>query len=672
MRIAAMPLVPAGDTENLPYQTEANDTLPTTDGDPIADGGDNAETLLREYGEPTPAEDTGNQMAPFARLPLERRHAPMVEPAADADLEEPFTRDMASEPAAEKITPLIQPEDPLADVIPSILSRSTVAADSTAPSSASGADDVAVDPRPSSRRRPGLTEAESPAIAAESEPPAATDISENEAARAPIIGGTNTPAVTAVAAVQGSLIGVRTVGSPSVIVGRAADFTVFAGNQGTADAKNVEVTIRYPQWAEIVTVKAADGATQIVPTENGGEVVWQIDNLAGGTEQSVKIELIPRRSEAFNLGVTWKAEPVIAGAQIEVLEPKLELAVQGPQDVRFGERKVYTIDIKNPGSAPAENVRISLLPLNGGDTPVATTDLGDLAPGASDSLEIEMTARTAGNSLIRVLAEADGNLSTVASQMVQVRRAQLELAARGPELKYAGGTADYSATLRNIGDATADDVTAQVSLPAGSELRGSKSENGSEGVHDADEDIVRWNLGSVPAGETRELGVQLALEAEGPKELPFSARAATDLIATDTVVTNVRAAADLKLVVNDAAGPSAVGDDVTYDIEVLNRGAKAAEDVRLVIFFSNGIEPVSAAGGEHRIAVGQVVFEPIPRIAAGQTIRLKVTARAELAGNHTCRTQLECKAADTRLAVDETTQFYEVSRTANAGLGESR
>ena len=56
---------------------------------------------------------------------------------------------------------------------------------------------------------------------------------------------------------------------------------------------------------------------------------------------------------------------------------------------------------------------------------------------------------------------------------------------------------------------------------------------------------------------------------------------ALDLIAGDTFVTRVKALADLKLVVNDPPGPTALGNEATYEILVVNRGTKAAHHVQV-------------------------------------------------------------------------------------------
>ena len=78
------------------------------------------------------------------------------------------------------------------------------------------------------------------------------------------------------------------------------------------------------------------------------------------------LDLIPRGNRPLDLGVTWTFSPAQSVTQIQVQEPKLQLSVVGPQDVLFGETKVYTITVSNPGTGDAENVVLNLLAAGAG------------------------------------------------------------------------------------------------------------------------------------------------------------------------------------------------------------------------------------------------------------------------------------------------------------------
>jgi hypothetical protein len=85
-------------------------------------------------------------------------------------------------------------------------------------------------------------------------------------------------------------------------------------------------------------------------------------------------------------------------------------------------------------------------------------------------------------------------------------------------------------------------------------------------------------------------------------------------------------------------------------------------------------------GGRAEIGIGQVVFHPVSRIAAGQELVFRITAKADSSGNHTFRTEVVCTSPETRLAAQETTNFYggvprgpsQQNRTSEANLAPPR
>ena len=123
--------------------------------------------------------------------------------------------------------------------------------------------------------------------------------------------------------------------------------------------------------------------------------------------------------------------------------------------------------------------------------------------------------------------------------------------------------------------------------------------------------------------------------------------------------TQVAAITDLKLFVNDPIAPAPVGGEVVYELTLTNRGSKAASNVKVVAQFSEGIEPVRGEGQPARVIPGQTLFEPIGRIGAGETVRLKVIAQAAAAGTHRFRVEVRSDDSEVRLVQEESTQYLE-------------
>ena len=454
-------------------------------------------------------------------------------------------------------------------------------------------------------------------------------------------------------------IQVVAMGPKSIIVGKPATFEIRVKNPSTGSvgrfdgmAHDVVLRMNVPDAINIRASETSDGSVSTQARPDGGqEVVWEIEELAAGREESLRLILLPRSAVVFDFAVDWSQRPQNSTAAIEVQVPRLEMAISGPADVNFGETRVYAIEISNPGSGPAEGVEIRLGPGSANQEPKT---LGTLAAGARQKLEVEMTARDAGVMEISATATAAGGLEVVSRKQVKVRRAELEVEATGPKLKFAGTAATYRISVSNAGNAVARSVVATALLPKRAEYLGGIA------TAEAATERVRWTIGELLPGAQRTFEMRCQLIAEGSHPLSIRIEDANELTATHAFTTRVEAVADLKLVLNDPQGPEPVGDDVKYEIQVVNRGSKEATNVQVRAYFSEGIEPTRVAGhpGEVVAEEGEVRFQPIRSIGPGQTVTLTVTARAFEAGNLRFRVELEADDPDTRLVGEESTRFF--------------
>ncbi len=171
--------------------------------------------------------------------------------------------------------------------------------------------------------------------------------------------------------------------------------------------------------------------------------------------------------------------------------------------------------------------------------------------------------------------------------------------------------------VRNPGNATAENVALAAMLPVGAKYISSTG-----GQFISDQNKVAWNMASLAAGTEQELEVRCVLSTPGENRLQVVGTAGGDLSDSAAASTSVEALADLKLDVSDPQGPIPVGDEVTYEIHLRNRGTKAAENVDVAGYFSQGIEPVAAQGSTYHLSPGQVVFHPIASIAPGTEVAL--------------------------------------------------
>jgi uncharacterized repeat protein (TIGR01451 family) len=457
---------------------------------------------------------------------------------------------------------------------------------------------------------------------------------------------------------QSPLVVVETTGPRKISINKQASFTITVRNSGGIAANDVVVKIKVPEWCEVAQADATAGSAR--PNSSNSSqadepLLWRIRRLDANTTDRLTLQIIPRKSRPFDLGVSWTFAPPVSQTLVEVQEPKLLMAISGPDEVRYGETKIYKLTLSNPGTGDAEGVEIVLAPIDQRHSRESVHRIGNLKSGGAKVIEVELTARQAGTLSVKASATADGGLRSEVAHDVLVRRADLRVHVSAPRTKYAGTVATYSVRVTNPGNASAQNVEVSVVLPRGA----SYVSNTGAGQPTSDRSKVIWVFNSLRAGAREEFEVKCALMTPGTNRLHVAARADDDLTDSLAASTDVEALADLELDVTDPQGPIAVGEEMEYIVRIRNRGTKAAEGIELLCFFSAGIEPTSVEGTTgHKLGPGEVTFDTIARLGAGRDIVLKIRARADKAGNHIFRAQVACESIDTKLAAEETTRFF--------------
>lgn len=450
-------------------------------------------------------------------------------------------------------------------------------------------------------------------------------------------------------------------GPKQILIGRESVYRIRLQNNSDVPAEGIVATVRIPAGADVVNATGTQGMVQqSQDATTKGQLQWQIGRLDRHAGETLELRLVPHESRPLELGVTWTVAPVGERAVVEVQEPKLQIDVAGPNEVYYDKSQVFKLTISNPGTGPAENVHIELSPPGGkkeNDAKEAPQShaLGDLPAGASQTVEVELTAREAGKLFVKATATAEGGLTCNAAKEVFCRKPELEVDWRGPATKYAGTQATYFLRVRNPGTAPAEDVTVRAALPDGAEFT-----SASDGQNfDPKLREVSWHVGTLRPGDDNYMELKCVLKNAGNNQLKITAATATgSLTDTKTAATNVVALADLKLDVVDPTGPVAVGSPAFYEIHIRNRGASAAKDVNVMGFFSEGIEPEQAEGAMYTVADGRVSFRTINELPAGRDLVLRIRAHAVSPGTHIFRAEVLCRDLDIKLAAEDTTRFY--------------
>ena len=462
---------------------------------------------------------------------------------------------------------------------------------------------------------------------------------------------------------ESPVITVRTVGPRQITVGRESTYEVNLQNSSNSPADEVVVTIDLPLWAEVLEATTSKGTASPTTTDQTRRLEWEMARLEGNGREKLALRIVPRESRPFDLAVRWGYKPGVSQAMIEVREPKLEMHLHGPRDVLYGKSEVYRLELTNTGTGEADGVEIALTPLGTDDKLPAKHKIGTLAPGEKKLIEVELTARQAGSLTVKVDAFGTGGVKAHLSEIISVRRPMLTVDIEAPDIRYVGTEAVLLVRVANPGTAAAMNLVVTAAIPPGAEYVSSQG----NGKLSPDQRKVVWMQDSLAVGAEETFQLTCNLTMAGSSRLEVLSTAEGDVSASLDTTIRVESIADLKLDVSDPTGPVPVGSETMYQVRVENRGTKSADKVEVMAYFSQGIEPMSVEGGKHKIGPGQVIFDVIPSLAAGQHVTFKIKAKAGKAGNHICRVEVNCTPSGIRLASEETTHFYGTTRVSQNG-----
>lgn len=447
------------------------------------------------------------------------------------------------------------------------------------------------------------------------------------------------------------------LGPKSVLVGREANYQIKVHNNGRMTSDGLISKVRVPDSVQIVDATVSHGMTQ-----RDGElsIEWKVNGLNAGETAILDLKLMPKTGGQINLETTFQTALVVKQAVVQIKEPKLEITVECPSEVLLHETNVYRIRVSNPGTGPAEKLILRLLPPGENSKELESQQIELLPAGKTEVFEVELAASQFGKQKIVVSAEAEGGLEARAERQVLVRHADLQVDVRGPVETYAGTVATYFFRVRNEGDAEANHVEITANIPKDCRLV-----KASEGHRDAKETSVVWDVRRLKPGEDYVMELHCLLNDSGDKTITLVAKTnGKDPKTSAKFITKVIAIADLKLEVSDPKGPVAIGEEAKYEVRILNRGTSAAKDVQIVGLFSEGIEPIACEGIGHTISNGRVSIKTIESLAAGSEIVFTIRAKASRAGSHVFRAEVLCSELDTKLAMEETTRFFEMGMSS--------
>ncbi len=204
-----------------------------------------------------------------------------------------------------------------------------------------------------------------------------------------------------------------------------------------------------------------------------------------------------------------------------------------------------------------------------------------------------------------------------------LRAPALALTCEAPAEVTLGRPVEVCLTVRNTGDARADQVTVSLPIPEGAVYAGPVV-----GSNPAARRMI-WRIPGLAPGAARQICAEFS--APDPADLTFASTAEGGAAASAATqcVTRVSGIPAVLFEVIDVADPIEVGQQNTYELNVLNQGSSPLTSVRLVCTLEDTQEFVTAGGATTVEAKGRtLVFAPLPVLAPKATAGWQVVVKA--------------------------------------------
>jgi uncharacterized repeat protein (TIGR01451 family) len=403
-----------------------------------------------------------------------------------------------------------------------------------------------------------------------------------------------------------------------------------------ADMMTEFIVTPYAHVGEVVlNVYLSDKATFVraepPPTSvSGRKLTWTWFELADGDVQNIKIWMRPTGQGTLRTCYTVHALPM-GCVSFEVGSPSLALEKSGPATAGVGEPIPYNIVVRNTGNQAADNVVItdevpSGMAHQSGQNQISMP-VGTVGPGESKTTTVTLSANQAGNYINRATASSSNAGSVSATAPTRVIKPSVKISKNGPPQQFLGKDANYRITVSNNGDTPLNGVTVTDNAPNNARITsaGGAQVSGSQ---------ASWSVGTLGAGQSRSFDLALTALAAGTTVNSASVQTAEGVSDQAQAQTVWRGFPAVLIELVDDPDPLRVGETSTYTLKVTNQGTAPDHNVKAVLRFPSGIQPISGSGTTPvQVNGGQVTLGILSHIDPKQVATWTVQAKAVAIGD---------------------------------------
>ena len=328
-------------------------------------------------------------------------------------------------------------------------------------------------------------------------------------------------------------------------------------------------------------------------------------------------------------GTGKPGEKALEGPQ----QPTLVIQKFAPGEIQVGKPAKFVLQVKNSGAQAADNVTIhdeipqgtqlvSTSPASTADGSRLTWQLGKLSPGEDRTIEMQIMPKSEGD----IGSVATVTYSAQASVKTHCTMPQLAIRMTAPSEVMIGKQQHVKIEIRNPGSGDATGVMLFENVPPN--------------VKHAAGPTLEFEIGTLRAGESRELDLVLNAEKAGKVTNTLTARAQGNLQVQQQVDFEVIAPA-LTVAVQ---GPERryLERAATYEVSVENPGTAAAHDVQIVTKLPKGMRFVKANNMGEYDATSHAVYWSLAELPKGEKGTVELTAMPIETGPQTL--QVESRA----------------------------
>jgi uncharacterized repeat protein (TIGR01451 family) len=389
------------------------------------------------------------------------------------------------------------------------------------------------------------------------------------------------------------------------------------------DVCDVVVTTHLPQGVSFIR-------SQPEAKVDGRTVVWDIGAMRKGQTICAKVWLRCECEGELCACFCATATPV-RFCSLLCAKPILSCHKCGPEEVCPGDPVNYTITVTNRGSCAAEDVVvIDNVPEGLEHSSCQRTlnfRLGTLEPCQSKKINVSFTATQRGRVCNTATVSACNAESTSCQWCTNISQTCVELTKTGAKEAQIGKNADYQIVVTNPGDKPLTEVIVTDVAPSSTSIVSAPGAN-INGNH------AVWKLRELQPGESVSFNITLTTCTPGcftNKVGVITCQGCSDCAEFTTLW---RGRPALNMQISNTADAICIDDLTSYNINVINQGSEADENVRVVVHFPPEIEPLSANGDSTGQVDGQTVtFAPYNNLRARQSLSYRIDGRAKQSGD---------------------------------------